>query len=197
MVKTKIRAGCLAAAGALSLWAPAGLFAQDAETAYAQLGCGACHGREGRGSVLAPSIATGALTPADFIAYVREPTGSMPAYDVDTVSDQTLRDMHSLLEPDTPEAALTGRVAAGAALYRRTGCYQCHANEGQGGAQGPRLGPEPLTLARLTWYVRNPSGSMPPYTDVVLSDQDLADIRAFLAARPRPPPVEHIPLLAP
>ena len=38
---------------------------------------------------------------------------------------------------------------------------------------------------------------MPPYTAVVLSDQDLADIYAFLEARPKPPAVNSIPLLAP
>ena len=38
---------------------------------------------------------------------------------------------------------------------------------------------------------------MPPYTAAVLSNQDLADIYAFLAARPQPPALSSIPLLAP
>ena len=38
---------------------------------------------------------------------------------------------------------------------------------------------------------------MPPYTDKVLSNQELADIYAFLQARPRPPAVDTIPQLAP
>jgi hypothetical protein len=61
----------------------------------------------------------------------------------------------------------------------------------------PRIGPDPLTQARFTWYIRNPSGGMPPYTDVVISDQDLADIHAFLKTRTQPPALEDIPLLAP
>jgi ubiquinol-cytochrome c reductase cytochrome c subunit len=82
-------------------------------------------------------------------------------------------------------------------LYKKIGCYECHANEGQGGAQGPRLGPNPIPFARFGTYVRNPAGDMPPYTAKVLSDQDLAAIYAFLEARPRPPAVNSIPLLAP
>jgi hypothetical protein len=36
---------------------------------------------------------------------------------------------------------------------------------------------------------------MPPYTVKVASDGDLADIYAFVAARPAAPPVASIPLL--
>ena len=171
--------------------------AQVDDAAYAEFGCGACHGGEGRGTTRGPDIATGALSVADFIGYVRRPTGTMPAYNLEMISDQLVADMHGYLEPEFGPSEPPGRVETGATLYRQTGCYQCHANEGQGGAQGPRLGPDPLTLARFTWYVRNPSGSMPPYTEVVMSNQDLADIHAFLLARPQPPAVDSIPLLEP
>ena len=86
---------------------------------------------------------------------------------------------------------------AGAALYRKNGCYECHVNDAQGGPQGPRLGPNPIPLPRFVAYVRNPTGDMPPFTAKVISDQDLASIYAFLQARPTPPPVKDIPLLAP
>ena len=165
--------------------------------AYAEFGCGACHGAEGRGTALGPSIATGALTLPDFIDYLRRPTGTMPPYTAQTVSAQLLTDMHAYLDPPVAEPVPAGRVEMGAALYQQTGCYQCHANEGQGGAQGPRIGPDPVTFARFGWYVRNPSGGMPPYTELVMSDQDLADIYAFLRTRPQPPAVDSIPLLAP
>ncbi len=36
---------------------------------------------------------------------------------------------------------------------------------------------------------------MPPYTVKVVSDQELADIYAFLMAIPQPPPIDSIPLL--
>jgi mono/diheme cytochrome c family protein len=86
---------------------------------------------------------------------------------------------------------------AGAALYKKNGCYECHVNDAQGGPQGPRLGPNPIPLPRFVAYVRNPTGDMPPFTAKVISDQDLASIYAFLQTRPTPPPVKDIPLLAP
>jgi mono/diheme cytochrome c family protein len=88
-------------------------------------------------------------------------------------------------------------VNAGAALYKKNGCYECHVNDGQGGPQGPRLGPNPIPLPRFVAYVRNPAGDMPPFTAKVISDDDLAKIYAFLQSRPTPPPVKDIPLLAP
>jgi ubiquinol-cytochrome c reductase cytochrome c subunit len=36
---------------------------------------------------------------------------------------------------------------------------------------------------------------MPPYTAKVVSDQELADIHAFLRAIPQPPAVDTIPIL--
>jgi len=36
---------------------------------------------------------------------------------------------------------------------------------------------------------------MPPYVSKVLSNAELADIRAYLASIPEPPPVKSIPLL--
>jgi mono/diheme cytochrome c family protein len=93
--------------------------------------------------------------------------------------------------------APAGRVDVGAALYRKVGCFQCHVNEAQGGANGPRLGPDPVPFARFSQYTRKPTGDMPPYTEKVLSAQDMADIYAFVRSRPRPPAVSAIPLLAP
>ena len=100
-------------------------------------------------------------------------------------------------EAPAPQVSSDPAVNAGAALYRKNGCYECHVNDGQGGPQGPRLGPNPIPLPRFVAYVRNPAGDMPPFTAKVISDDDLAKIYAFLQSRPTPPPVKDIPLLAP
>ena len=89
-----------------------------------------------------------------------------------------------------------GRADVGRTLFTKNGCFQCHGNEAQGGAAGPRLGPGAISFARLS-YVRKPAGDMPPYTTKVLSERDLADIYAFLESLPKPAPVSAIPLLAP
>ena len=93
-------------------------------------------------------------------------------------------------------AAPAGDADAGKKLYVSYGCWQCHGYEGQGGAAGPRLAPRPLPYAGFSRYVRRPMNQMPPYTEKVVSDADLASIYAFLQSRPAPKPVESIPLLA-
>ena len=100
-------------------------------------------------------------------------------------------------QPSQPApAAPAGDAKTGQMLFLKIGCYQCHGNEGQGGAAGPRIGPAPMLAFRaFAAYLRAPRGEMPPYTAKVLSEQNLADIYAYLAARPRPAPVESIPLL--
>ena len=93
-----------------------------------------------------------------------------------------------------PVLACAQNVENGKRLYVKDGCYECHGYAGQGGA-GARIAPKVLPLAALIAYVRHPAGAMPPYTSKVASDADLADIRAFLASLPAPPPLSSVPLL--
>ena len=90
--------------------------------------------------------------------------------------------------------AQSGNVDNGKKLFLRDGCYECHGYAGQGGA-GVRIAPKVLPVDNFVKYVRRPSGAMPPYTSKVASDQDLADIRAFLATIPEARPAKDIPLL--
>jgi ubiquinol-cytochrome c reductase cytochrome c subunit len=95
-------------------------------------------------------------------------------------------------------AAPAGNAKAGQALFMKIGCYQCHGNEGQGGAQGPRIGRAPmLPFRNFVTYIRAPRGEMPPYTAKVIAEKDVADIYAYLASLPPAPAVESIPLLKP
>lgn len=95
-----------------------------------------------------------------------------------------------------PAAAPAGNADTGRKLFVSFGCYQCHGYEAQGSsATGPRLGPKPIAWAAFTRYVRHPTNQMPPFTAKVVADADLANIYAFLQARPAPTPVANIPLL--
>jgi mono/diheme cytochrome c family protein len=89
-----------------------------------------------------------------------------------------------------------GRVDAGGVLFKKIGCYQCHGGEAQGGLSGPRIGPG-FPYDRFFGYTRKPTGDMPPYSTKVLTNQELADIYAWVNARPRPPAVSSLPQLAP
>jgi mono/diheme cytochrome c family protein len=95
------------------------------------------------------------------------------------------------------EAPPSGNAETGKKIFTKDGCYECHGREGQGAIQGagPRIGPPQLSFEAFGKYVRQPTGQMPPYTSKVLSDQDLADIYAYLQSRPKATPSKDIPLL--
>ena len=93
-------------------------------------------------------------------------------------------------------AAPSGNVENGKRLFMKDGCYQCHGREGQGSVMsGPRIAPNPIPLEAVLRYVRKPSGEMPPYTEKVISDQELTDIYAFLQSRANPQPAKSNALL--
>jgi mono/diheme cytochrome c family protein len=108
--------------------------------------------------------------------------------------------VHVAAAPQTTPSSLSaatpaGDVEKGKTLFSRNGCYQCHNYEGHGGAAGARLAPNPIPFRAFVTYVRAPKGDMPPYAAKVMSEQDLADVYAFLRSRPRPPAVSSLPLL--
>ncbi len=93
-------------------------------------------------------------------------------------------------------AAPAGDAAKGKATFERVGCWSCHGLQGQGGREGPRIAdPVPLSWAALSGFVRSTTGDMPPYTEKVLPNQDLADIFAYLSSVPKAPDYKTIPLL--
>jgi ubiquinol-cytochrome c reductase cytochrome c subunit len=100
-------------------------------------------------------------------------------------------------QKEKTDATLSGNVEVGKKIFTKDGCYECHGYEGQGAAQGagPRIGPPLLSQEGFMKYVRQPAGQMPPYTSKVISDQELADIFAYLQSRPKGTPSKEIPLL--
>ena len=97
--------------------------------------------------------------------------------------------------PQQNANAPQGNAANGRKLFVSFGCYQCHGYEAQGGSAGARLAPRPIPYAQVLKYVRHPTGEMPPFTEKVVKDSELADIYAFLRAQPPAPDVDKIPLL--
>lgn len=94
---------------------------------------------------------------------------------------------------DTPR----GNAQQGKSLYMKDGCYQCHGVGAQGAYNtGPRLGPDPLPFDAFLRQLRQPAQEMPPYEAAVLSDQQAADIHAYLATIPASPDWKSIPLLS-
>jgi len=62
---------------------------------------------------------------------------------------------------------------------------------------GAELSPVLLSLNVFTRYVRHPSGAMPPYSEKLLSDDNVNSIYAYLRSVPNPVTADQIPLLAP
>ena len=71
----------------------------------------------------------------------------------------------------------------------------CHGIAGQGGVTGPKLAPDPMPVEAFTAFVRTTDRAMPPYREAVLSNEDLADIHAYLQSIPKPADYKCIPLL--
>jgi mono/diheme cytochrome c family protein len=99
-----------------------------------------------------------------------------------------------------PHPADAASVDNGKTAFVAHGCWQCHGFEGQGSVTtsgGRVIADSQLPADAFAAYVRQPSGAMPPFSAAILSDADLADIYAYLEARPKPKSSKDIPLLNP
>jgi mono/diheme cytochrome c family protein len=97
-----------------------------------------------------------------------------------------------------PNAAFAASAEKGKAAFIQHGCWQCHGTQGQGSIMtsgGKRLAPDPLPWEAFAGFVRSTNRAMPPYSEKILSDADLADIYAYLQSIPKPQAVKDIPLL--
>jgi len=85
---------------------------------------------------------------------------------------------------------------AGALLFRDKGCAHCHGAGGVGGKKGPSLvdirNKKDWTPDRMTNQILNGGQKMPPFSDSV-TDQEAAELIAYLRAkhRPAPPPSDE------
>jgi ubiquinol-cytochrome c reductase cytochrome c subunit len=93
-------------------------------------------------------------------------------------------------------AASAASADKGKTLFITHGCFQCHGTVGQGGNAGPKLAPNPMPYEALSSFVRTTNRQMPPYREAILSNDDLADIYAYLQSVPASPDYKTIPLLS-
>src|SRR5262245_43908399 len=85
-------------------------------------------------------------------------------------------------------AAFAASAEKGKVAYMKFGCWQCHGTQGQGSvatSNSKVLAPDPLPYEAFAAFVRTTNRGMPPYTEKVLSNDDLADIHAYLASIPK------------
>src|SRR5262245_25398459 len=80
-------------------------------------------------------------------------------------------------------AFAAGDATKGKAAFMKYGCWQCHGTQGQGSAVtslGKVLAPDPLSWDTFSAFVRTTNRAMPPFSEQVLPNEDLADIHAYL-----------------
>jgi len=96
------------------------------------------------------------------------------------------------------QEAPRGNAANGARLYLADGCFTCHGRSGQGGAfngPAPNLAKSEMPFEAFIGQLRDPVNDMPAYSKALLSDQDIADIYAFVQSLPGPRPAKDIAIL--
>ena len=97
-----------------------------------------------------------------------------------------------LAKPATVSAAKKGdEEKAGAVLFRDKGCTYCHGVGGVGTKKAPSLAGLPKdktwTPEKITNQILNGGQKMPPFRDSV-TDEDVADLIAYLRAKNKPVP---------
>jgi len=95
------------------------------------------------------------------------------------------------------EKAPAGSAERGYQAYMKYQCYTCHGTVGQGADRGtgPKLAPNPVSYATFAQQMRAPRQDMPAYRKPFVSDQELADMYAYLLSIKPSPAVKDIPLL--
>jgi ubiquinol-cytochrome c reductase cytochrome c subunit len=95
-------------------------------------------------------------------------------------------------DPPPPGSGERGQQA-----FMKYMCYTCHGTVGQGADRGtgPKIAPGMLPYAAFALQVRTPRLDMPPYRQQFLSDQELADIYAYLSLTKPSPAAKEIRLL--
>ena len=80
--------------------------------------------------------------------------------------------------------APAGDAARGKTAFMKHMCYTCHGTAGQGGdrGSGPRIAYDVWPWEGFAQQVRHPREQMPRYPKELVSDQDLADIYAYVAS---------------
>jgi mono/diheme cytochrome c family protein len=93
----------------------------------------------------------------------------------------------ALALPAAAQDAPKGDAANGKKIYLADGCFMCHGRVGQGGAYNgpaPVLAKTEMPFEGFKGQLRQPVQDMPAYSEAVMSDQQIADIYAFLQSLP-------------
>jgi mono/diheme cytochrome c family protein len=100
--------------------------------------------------------------------------------------------------PALAQDAPRGNADNGKRIYLSNNCFTCHGRVGQGGAYNgptPSLAKTALPFEGFKFQLRMPVRDMPAYAEMIMSDQDVADIYAFVQSLPGRRDTKDFPLL--
>ncbi len=124
-----------------------------------------------------------ALPQGEYDAWFEEKAGSAP--------DPVEGDFGGEDEVEQEEGAV-GNPANGQNLFFSLGCNVCHGDQGEG-LVGPTIAMTIVPLDRVVEQYREPLEAMTEFPPDQVSDEDIADIYAWLQTVPRPPEADIIP----
>jgi len=186
------------------------------EQVYHRVACAECHGQNGEGSDGPPLLkikmafpefvhwirnASNGMDPqppavvsdaelADIYAFIGgspKTANSQPSSPTKTKSDSSADSDKPVKKENATEGGDSkDHLENGKMLFSSKGCDKCHGPDGQGEAATTKISPLPDSVVGLIKYVRKPTGKMPATAANVISDQELADIYAFLKAQSKP-----------
>ena len=90
------------------------------------------------------------------------------------------------------EEGAVGNAANGQSLFFEMGCNVCHGDRGEG-LVGPTIAMTVVPLDRVITQYREPLEAMTAFPPDQVSDEEIADIYAWLQTVPRPPDADVIP----
>ena len=96
------------------------------------------------------------------------------------------------------QSAPAGDAAKGKQAYLDARCFTCHGRAGQGGNYNypaPPLAGLDMPAEALQGFLRAAPNDMPSYAPTSLSDDDIANIDAFMQSLPGPRNPKDFPLL--
>lgn len=169
-------------------------------------GCSTCHGLDGRGTALGPSLkSSGAAAAYYYLATGRMPAANStpplprkpPAYSPTEIARlvsyvASLGDGPPIPDVDPAE----GDLARGGVLYRAN-CAACHNGAGIGGALNYGVAAPPLGAATPTVVasaMRIGPGQMPVFAPDLLDEEDLNDVVRYVLYLQSPPDPGGLPL---
>lgn len=79
--------------------------AENGKKIFTGYGCYQCHGYEAQGGAAGPRLGPRPIVFATFSRYLRQPTGQMPPYTTQVVSDAEVADIYAFLQsrPEPPD----------------------------------------------------------------------------------------------